>query len=143
MQEIRSSNPPVVTGICDSNKSWARHHRSLKLGSKLKYLKLFFDLPLLYIRTNSLYFFFSLTLSVYIYQVLWHSFLGRTLAERNVLAFNKEDDKWVFFQSNLVRIALAYSAICVFFHLVESGYSSQTLTGLLKKFKSFRLFFVH
>ena len=28
MQEIRSSNPPVVTGICDPNKSGARHHRS-------------------------------------------------------------------------------------------------------------------
>ena len=38
MQEIRSSKPPVVTGICDLNKSRARHHRSLKLGSKLKYL---------------------------------------------------------------------------------------------------------
>ena len=39
MQEIRSSNPPVVSGICDPNKSRARHHRSLKFGSKLKYLK--------------------------------------------------------------------------------------------------------
>ena len=39
MREICSSNPPVVTGICDSNKFRARHHRSLKLGSKLKYLK--------------------------------------------------------------------------------------------------------
>ena len=38
MQEILSSNPPVVTGICDPNKSRARHHRSLELGSKLKYL---------------------------------------------------------------------------------------------------------
>ena len=38
MQEIRSSNPPVITGICDPNKSRARHHRSLKLGSKLKNL---------------------------------------------------------------------------------------------------------
>ena len=38
MQEIRSSNPPVVTGICDPNKSRARHRRSLKLSSKLKYL---------------------------------------------------------------------------------------------------------
>ena len=28
MQEIRSSSPPVVTGICDPNKSRARHHRS-------------------------------------------------------------------------------------------------------------------
>ena len=43
MQEIRSSNPPVVTGICDPNKSRARHHRSFKLGSKLKYLKDMFD----------------------------------------------------------------------------------------------------
>ena len=44
MQEIRSSNPPVVAEICDWNKSWAQHHRSLKLGSKLKYLdiELFF-----------------------------------------------------------------------------------------------------
>ena len=39
MQEIRSSNPPVITGICDPNKSRAQDHRSLKLGSKLKYLK--------------------------------------------------------------------------------------------------------
>ena len=38
MQEIRSSNPPVVAGICDPNKYWARHHCSLKLASKLKYL---------------------------------------------------------------------------------------------------------
>ena len=40
MREIHSSNPPVVTGICDPNKSQARHHRSLKLGSKLKYLNI-------------------------------------------------------------------------------------------------------
>ena len=39
MQEIRSSNPPVVTGICDPSKSRAQHHGSLKLGSKLNYLK--------------------------------------------------------------------------------------------------------
>ena len=26
MQEIHSSNPPVVTGICDSNNSRAWHH---------------------------------------------------------------------------------------------------------------------
>ena len=32
MQEIRSSNPPVVTGSCDPYNSQARHHRSLKLG---------------------------------------------------------------------------------------------------------------
>ena len=37
MQEICSSKP-VVTGICDPNKSWAWHHCSLKLGLKLKYL---------------------------------------------------------------------------------------------------------
>ena len=42
MQEIRSSNPPVVTGICDPNKSRVRHHRSLKLGSKLKYLSILY-----------------------------------------------------------------------------------------------------
>ena len=29
MQEIRSSNPPVVTVICDSNKYRARHHRRI------------------------------------------------------------------------------------------------------------------
>ena len=34
---ITSTNPPVATGVCNPNKSWARHHRSLKLGSKLKY----------------------------------------------------------------------------------------------------------
>ena len=28
MQEIRSSNPPVVIGICDPNKSRVRHHRN-------------------------------------------------------------------------------------------------------------------
>ena len=39
MQEIRSPNSPVVTGICGPNKSRAQRHRSLKLGSK--YLKYF------------------------------------------------------------------------------------------------------
>ena len=38
MQDIRSSNAAVVTGICDPNKSRARHHCSFKLGLKLKYL---------------------------------------------------------------------------------------------------------
>ena len=33
MQEIRSSNPPVVTGICAPNKSRARYHRSLNIFS--------------------------------------------------------------------------------------------------------------
>ena len=42
MQEIRSSNPPVITGIRDPNKSRARHHRSLKLGSELKYLNKYY-----------------------------------------------------------------------------------------------------
>ena len=40
MQGIRSSNPPVVTGSCDLNKSQAPHHHSLKFGSKLKYLNI-------------------------------------------------------------------------------------------------------
>ena len=39
MQEIQISNPPVATDGCDPNKSRARQHRNLKLGSKLKYLK--------------------------------------------------------------------------------------------------------
>ena len=39
MQEIRSSNPPVVAGICDPNKSRAQQH-ILKFGSKLKYLNI-------------------------------------------------------------------------------------------------------
>ena len=30
----------MVTGICDLNKSRARHRSSLKLGSRLKYLNL-------------------------------------------------------------------------------------------------------
>ena len=42
MQEIRSSDPPVVIAICDSNKSQARQHCSLKLVSTLKYLNLDF-----------------------------------------------------------------------------------------------------
>ena len=39
------------------------------------------------------------------------------------------------FQSKLVKIALAYSVVCVFFHLVESGFSRKTLTEPLKKLK--------
>ena len=59
--------------------------------------------------------FFSLTLSVYIYQVIWHSFLGRTLAERNVLAFNKEDDKWVFFSVKFSENCFSiFSYLCLF-----------------------------
>ena len=38
MQEISSSNSLLVTGICDPNKSQARHRRSLKLGLKLTYV---------------------------------------------------------------------------------------------------------
>ena len=40
MQEIQSSNPAVVTGISDPNKSRERHRHTLKPGSKLKYLNL-------------------------------------------------------------------------------------------------------
>ena len=29
MQEARSSNPPVITGVCDRSKSRAGHHCSL------------------------------------------------------------------------------------------------------------------
>ena len=39
MQEIYSSNPPVVTGIFELNISRARHHRSLKLISTKKVAK--------------------------------------------------------------------------------------------------------
>ena len=38
MQEIRSSKPPMVTGICDPNKSRARHHRRY-----IKYFNYLFD----------------------------------------------------------------------------------------------------
>ena len=40
MQEIPISNPPVVFGSCEPNKYEARHHRSLKLGAKLKYVNI-------------------------------------------------------------------------------------------------------
>ena len=36
MQEIRSSNSPVVTGICDANKSRARHYHSFHPGPILE-----------------------------------------------------------------------------------------------------------
>ena len=39
MEKIRSSNPTVVTGSCDHKNTQARHHQSLKLGTKLKYFK--------------------------------------------------------------------------------------------------------
>ena len=57
MQEIRSSNPLVVTGVYDPNKSRARHHRSLKIGSKLKYLNIkfffFFNMKLCLLTLSS------------------------------------------------------------------------------------------
>ena len=39
MQEIRSLNPPKVTGICDPSKSRARRHcrKYLKITSELHY----------------------------------------------------------------------------------------------------------
>ena len=40
MQEIQPSRSPVVTGICDPNKSQAQHHHILKLGSNLKCLNI-------------------------------------------------------------------------------------------------------
>ena len=39
------------------------------------------------------------------------------------------------FQSKLVKIAFAYSVVCVFVHLVEPGSARKTLAGLLKKLK--------
>ena len=39
------------------------------------------------------------------------------------------------FQSKLVKIAFAYSVVCVFFHLVESGSPRKTLAGPFKKLK--------
>ena len=48
MQEIHSSNPREVTGICDPNKFRAQHHRSLKLGSKLKYINYIIVLTVLF-----------------------------------------------------------------------------------------------
>ena len=51
MQDIRSSNPQMVTGICDPNKYPGRHHRSLKFGSKLKYPNI--DLLVLFKVANS------------------------------------------------------------------------------------------
>ena len=48
MQEICSSNSPVVTGTCNPNKFRARHYNSLKIGSKLKYYSFTFNLRFLY-----------------------------------------------------------------------------------------------
>ena len=43
MQEVRSSNPPMVTEICDPNKYRARHHGNDKgFFSFLKYFTTFF-----------------------------------------------------------------------------------------------------
>ena len=41
MREIHSSNPPVVTGICDPNKSRAQHHCNKELLIKLSAKKSF------------------------------------------------------------------------------------------------------
>ena len=38
MQEICSSNPPVVNGICDSNKSRAQHHHMFIVPVKIRYM---------------------------------------------------------------------------------------------------------
>ena len=37
MQDIRSSNPAVVTGICDPNKSQAQHHHMLYHANSMKF----------------------------------------------------------------------------------------------------------
>ena len=42
MQEICSSNPPVVTEICDPNKSRARHNRTLR-NNNFKFCKVYFN----------------------------------------------------------------------------------------------------
>ena len=49
MQEIRSSNVPVVTRTSDPNKFQARDHRSMELDSKLKYLNTanIFEIPIM------------------------------------------------------------------------------------------------
>ena len=40
MQEFCNSNPPVITGSCNHKNTQARHHRNLKLESKLKYFSI-------------------------------------------------------------------------------------------------------
>ena len=40
IQDIRSSNPPLATGLCHANKYGAPHHRSLKPGLSWKYLNI-------------------------------------------------------------------------------------------------------
>ena len=50
MQELHSWNPSEVTEDCDSNNSWRKHHCSLNLGMKFKYLKYnLFILSLIYV----------------------------------------------------------------------------------------------
>ena len=38
MNKVRTSNPPVITGICGPSESRAQHQHSFKLDSDLKYL---------------------------------------------------------------------------------------------------------
>ena len=49
MQEIRSSKHPLITGICDPNKSRGRHHRSFYkcfIRPHLDYGDVIYDQPL-------------------------------------------------------------------------------------------------
>ena len=98
----------------------------------------FFDLFLLYILT--IFFFHSQCLDISS-ALTFHFREKLQLKEMFSHLINRMIIE--FFWSNPMKIALAQSVVCDFFHLVESGFSSQTLTGPLKKLKSFRLFFAH
>ena len=67
IKEIRRSNSPVVTGICYPDKSRVRHHRSLKLGSKLKYLNITCNIQNFYILHAFLLITIALLIAVGVY----------------------------------------------------------------------------
>ena len=75
--------------------------------------------------------FLSFLLSTYIFKETFSHLIRKMISNFSSV---KSDGNW---------IALAQSPVRVFFHLVESGFSLQTLTRPLKKLKSVRLFFVH
>ena len=126
MQEIRNSNPPVVTGICDPNKSRARHHRSFKLGSKLKYLKISHSKNFKFREVSSLNCPDFTKICLFLFIPLVYPFLLKYPLGGNLIIYRRNvGSKWfINISINLKTklLSMLISACAISYRLVECPY---------------------
>ena len=95
MQEIRSSNPSVVTGVCDPNKSRARHHHNLKCFQICQQISFFivlnigiFHTPLFFLTSANASFFVSCGLNNSVVSFSSNTFWIASIKRASLLIFS-------------------------------------------------------